>query len=542
MIQKDMITLTSSTVSTIEVKTHKQRISKKFLGFALRTFKDLLSLGSDLNDLRERITKKEFNEYLAEEFRGSRYLAQTALAVHSWSEQLSKRTKSHILSAGSIRTLSNWSLAALRQLPKLGEGVVRSLLKLGAVSVKKIRQVAGYSTKPKKPGPSIEVLEQKLCDCWSRLQSLEVTLADIEPDCVSREALEIEIEAANKQFAWCAGKLKISIAEALRRVKGEEPEAAPQELETEIKRRTEEAIALKKIEIEEIVTQTRQQAEKEIAMMNQLRMKYQEENLKLRNELQELQKATQEREAYKQQLEALRAERDELARQLKAAAKATAERVSEPSDQSGNETPERISREEWEKLQNRQKEAKMTANELAAVALEPYDYSRGGEILKSQLKEVWERLEEYIKKNKTTLENKTTSKKSSQMTMTRPEAEEYSRNKYGPGSEWQEQRNEVEVLKSYNPGAVRILKELKDEASKRNLELRELVGNPFSVCVFSKNSSNLLAKLSLAVTTKVLQVANNIDGQLGRTLPVSSIKELMENLQRSQNKQLNLDF
>lgn len=577
----------------------KRRINQKFLGFLSRTFADILGIGSELTALKAQLTTREFNSYLTEEFRGSRYFAQTAIAVSDWFQNLSERTKNHILRAGSIRALTSWSLAALRLLPKLGENIVRSLLKAGAVTARKIREVAVSSlTKSQVPVSAVE-LEQQLAESWDQLKTLEDKLTGA--DSLTRETLRMEIDLANKRFARTAGKLGLSLAEALFKVKG--VPVTPVITQEEIERKVQEAISFRKLQVEEALIHTRQQAEREVASINALKTQYYRENLQLKDQLQQLQQTVRERDLYKHRVEELersllteidqlKRQRDELAQRL--------DTLSQPSvagrdthrgqlDQTGGQqiastpdslpmtlshdsgtsdsdihdsgipdsgtpgsgtpgsgTPDSdtISRSDWEKLQSRQHEAGLTPAELALVALDPFGYSLGREVLLSQLEDIWQRLEKFIdekriQKSQTPQQNLSLPATSG-TTMTSVELRPYSIENCGSDSEGQAQADEVEALKSCNSRAFNIFEQLRLQASKFGFKLKDLVPDPFSVQIYSRDEQKLLAKASLTPVNKVLQAAQNFDGQLGRFLPVISIPELMQTLDKSQNDQLNL--
>lgn len=521
--------------------SHKRRITKKFLGFLQRTFKDLLDIGNELTLLKQEMSRKEFGEYLSEEFRGSKYLAETAIALHSWFSQLSDRVQQHLLKANSIQTLTNWSLAALRELPKVGEEVVRSLLKLGAVSVKKIREVVGTPTKTNKPAPAVEVLEEKLHESWNRLHNLEVELD--EADSISRDSIKVAIEVANKDFAYCAGKLGISVGEALRRVKGDIAVVSQEEID----RRVESLVAQKRAEIEEALVQTRTQAEREVRAMHALKLKYAQENEQLKSQLQQIQEVLREKELYRQRVEELERElakvrqveevvKERIAPVLQQVAELKEERdrlLAQLAEATNKPEPETISPEDWKKLQQRQKEAGITPEELGKSVLIPFGHSRGGQLLKSQLEEAWDRLEQFI-------ENKTNPHASAQMTMTYSEAARYSKKMYGAGSEMQAQKDEVDALKCYHPDRFKLLQNLQSEALKHGIKLRDLTADPFSVCVVSGDCQRLLAKLSLSPVNHVLQAQQVIDDQLGRAMPVAKVEELLAILGQAQHEQLKL--
>jgi hypothetical protein len=532
-------------ITSTHLESQKRRINKKFLGFLKRTFKDLVEIGDELTLLKQEMNPTEFREYLGEEFGGSKYLAQTAIAISSWFNGLSERLKTHILNAKSIKTLSNWSLAALRELPKVGEETVRSLLKFGAVSVKKIRAAAGASsTKTLKPTPGAEVLETSLQEAWEKLHILEVELDSADSDPASKETARLAIEVANKDFARIAGKLGISVGEALRRVKG-----GAVITEEEINQRIKTAIAQKRAEVEEALTQTKAQADREIRLMQE---RYAEENERLKTQLQQAQELLREKDLYKQrvaqlerelqkaqqvedvvqeriapvleELNELKQERDRLLLQLEA--------KNQPA-------PQTISEEEWIKLKNRGVSAGLTSKEFNQLVLSPYGHERGRDLLASQLEEAWGRLEAYIEKEKKLLPS-APPKKGMTLINSRKEAEAYGQKMYGPGSERAAVVAEVQTLKVYQPENHQLLTFWQAEAAKYNLKLRDLVAEPFSFCICSQDQQKILAKISLGIATKEPQFQQVIDGQMGRVMPISSLSELLASLEESQYQQVEI--
>ena len=123
------------------------------------------------------------------------------------------------------------------------------------------------------------------------------------------------------------------------------------------------------------------------------------------------------------------------------------------------------------------------------------------------------------------------------MSMNYSEARRYSQRMYGADSDKAAQLAEVETLKVYHPEKATLLHQLQKEALKYGLRLRDLVAEPFSVCVCTSDLKRILARMSVSANN-ILQSQQVIDDQLGRAIPVSTFGALMETLKQVQHEQL----
>ncbi|NER28560.1 MAG: DNA (cytosine-5-)-methyltransferase [Symploca sp. SIO1C4] len=123
---------------------HKAKCTNShFIAFARRTFKELVKIGSELWDVYEtscRVLgaskgKKAFESWLAsDEFGGSKYLAQVAMALSPWYKNLSLAMQKLVASK-----VNKWSLSALKLLPTLASDLVEKLVKEGKQTTKSIK-------------------------------------------------------------------------------------------------------------------------------------------------------------------------------------------------------------------------------------------------------------------------------------------------------------------------------------------------------------------------------------------------------------------
>jgi hypothetical protein len=114
-----------------------------FKGFLRRTFKGLIELGKHLWEFYEACCReigaeqgrKAFDDWLAsEQFGGSRYLADTAMALSPWYQNLPKALQRLLATR-----VDSWSLSALKELPRLTYDLVEKLVKEGKQTAKSIR-------------------------------------------------------------------------------------------------------------------------------------------------------------------------------------------------------------------------------------------------------------------------------------------------------------------------------------------------------------------------------------------------------------------
>ena len=113
--------------------TSAKQIKGEAIAFFRRTFTDLINLGSHLWNFMEDCLrelgstgKKAFEKWLIEDFGGSRYLADAAMKLSPWYGNLDKKTQKLIR-----LNVDKWSVAALKQLPKLTADLVKDLVNQG---------------------------------------------------------------------------------------------------------------------------------------------------------------------------------------------------------------------------------------------------------------------------------------------------------------------------------------------------------------------------------------------------------------------------
>ncbi len=130
-----------------------QEVNRQLIGFVQRTLKDLLALGSQLWNVFERCClqlgadqgKKAFDSWLASgEFGGSRYMADAAMALSPWYENLPPTLQRLV-----VTSANTWSVAALRELPKLTYDLVEKLVREGKQTAKSLK-CARASVRPKR--------------------------------------------------------------------------------------------------------------------------------------------------------------------------------------------------------------------------------------------------------------------------------------------------------------------------------------------------------------------------------------------------------
>lgn len=114
-----------------------------FQGFVKKTFQGLLAIGNQLWDFYEECCrqldteqgKQAFDSWLAsDEFGGSRYLADTAMTLSPWYNNLPKGLQKLVATR-----VEKWSLAALKELPKLTNDLVEKLVNQGKQTAKSLK-------------------------------------------------------------------------------------------------------------------------------------------------------------------------------------------------------------------------------------------------------------------------------------------------------------------------------------------------------------------------------------------------------------------
>jgi hypothetical protein len=118
-----------------------------FQSFVRQTFKGLIEIGKLLWEFYENCCRelgadrgrKAFYDWLAsDQFGGSRYLADTAMALFPWYQNLPKALQRLVATH-----TDTWSISALKELPKLTYDLVEQLVKQGKQTTKSIRCAIG---------------------------------------------------------------------------------------------------------------------------------------------------------------------------------------------------------------------------------------------------------------------------------------------------------------------------------------------------------------------------------------------------------------
>jgi hypothetical protein len=148
----DVIETQSTTSLTIDYQTHFGNSElgnlaiatrNNFLQFARNTLDQLVKVGRELIGIREQTIetlgikegKRAFKQWLdSEEFGGTRYLAECAIKVASWFDELPPDTQEKVRN-----NAQDWSASALRELPKLTTSILDQLLDEGHQTVQSIK-------------------------------------------------------------------------------------------------------------------------------------------------------------------------------------------------------------------------------------------------------------------------------------------------------------------------------------------------------------------------------------------------------------------
>ena len=135
--------------SHLELAAQAQSTKAHFTSFVRQTFTGLVDTGRELWDFYEACCrnlgaergKQVFNDWLAsDEFGGSRYLAEAAMALSPWYEHLPPSLQRLVASQ-----TDKWSVAALKELPKLTYDLIEKLVKEGKQTAKSIRCAVSVS-------------------------------------------------------------------------------------------------------------------------------------------------------------------------------------------------------------------------------------------------------------------------------------------------------------------------------------------------------------------------------------------------------------
>jgi len=117
-------------------------VSKSFVSFLRRTFKDLTRLGTELwevcnkcvDSLGKTEGKEKFNRWLSSEFNGSKYLATAAMSLSQWYSTLSPAMQRVV-----AKNVKKWSVSALKELSRLTDDLVTKLVTSGKQTAKTIK-------------------------------------------------------------------------------------------------------------------------------------------------------------------------------------------------------------------------------------------------------------------------------------------------------------------------------------------------------------------------------------------------------------------
>ena len=123
-------------------------VSKSFVSFLRRTFKDLITLGNSLWEVSNKCVdtlgttegKGKFNRWLDAEFGNSQNLARTAMSLSKWYNTL-KPAMQHVMA----KNVKNWSVAAIKKLTSLTDELVAVLVKSGKQTAKSIERAIATS-------------------------------------------------------------------------------------------------------------------------------------------------------------------------------------------------------------------------------------------------------------------------------------------------------------------------------------------------------------------------------------------------------------
>lgn len=136
--------------SSKELAKQAQTVKKEFLGFINRTFNELVALGQELKQIQSACIneqgttqgKKTFNQWLdSPEFGSSKYLAKSAMAIAAWYFSLTPQLQKWV----SCR-VTNWSVAALKELSKATDKMIKILIKESNGTAGEIRKRLNYLT------------------------------------------------------------------------------------------------------------------------------------------------------------------------------------------------------------------------------------------------------------------------------------------------------------------------------------------------------------------------------------------------------------
>ncbi|HBL14536.1 MAG TPA: hypothetical protein DD379_24740 [Cyanobacteria bacterium UBA11162] len=134
-----------------ELAKQAQSTNHRFITFVRRTFKELVRIGNQLMELYQECChtlgadqgKVVFEQWLSsDEFGGSRYLADAAMTLAPWYFNLPVSLQRLV-----AKKANSWSIAALKQLPKLTHEMVEQLVRMGKQTARSIKCVVA-TTQP----------------------------------------------------------------------------------------------------------------------------------------------------------------------------------------------------------------------------------------------------------------------------------------------------------------------------------------------------------------------------------------------------------
>ncbi|MCS6792233.1 MAG: hypothetical protein N3E45_04745 [Oscillatoriaceae bacterium SKW80] len=175
----------------LEEKAKSTRLS--FLGFVRHTFEGIISQGSALWELKSELIvylgkqegKAAFEAWLSsEEFGSSRYIAKAAMEISAWYNTLPSKVQRLV-----VKNCHRWSVAALRELPKLTVDMVTELVvsrkKHTAQSIRDaVAAAANMSDEEWEAlAERYDLSESDLCSV--KQQALQFALADTPEDATS---------------------------------------------------------------------------------------------------------------------------------------------------------------------------------------------------------------------------------------------------------------------------------------------------------------------------------------------------------------------
>jgi hypothetical protein len=131
-----------------DLREQAQNTLTNFLGFVAQTFDGLLENGRALQNLYfECIAhcpdgKKVFQAWLDSDFGASKYIADSAMSIYAWYEQLPVKVQRLVR-----KNVQNWSVSALRQLTKVSHDLVKELVCSGKKTAAQVKEKGSEGTR-----------------------------------------------------------------------------------------------------------------------------------------------------------------------------------------------------------------------------------------------------------------------------------------------------------------------------------------------------------------------------------------------------------